>query len=303
MKSSFNNHYPFRSFKKKRSFLLGTALALLFFLSLDKRGFSLCKISSNLPFSSHWATSAPTEKDKEILKQLAAKPFQYLGSGAQCYAFVSHDGDYVLKFFKMKHLLPKNWLRHFSFPVLANYRLRKIDQRIFRQRELFTNYKRAYEDLREETGLFLIHLNKTKELSLTATLLDKGGKKHRVHLDDFEFVVQQKATLIPEHISQLINQGNLEKAKQALFALIEQIRLQYTRGFIDRDSGINHNYGFVGDRVIHFDIGRLTYNEETKSSFLEQQEILRVIKKLETYLEKSHPELLPALQNLQRDLL
>ncbi len=276
------------SHKKKWLFLL--SIALLCYLSFsDRKSFSVKKISSSFVFSPLWETARPTNQEEEFLAELCAKPFHYLGEGAQSYAFLSHDGAHVLKFFKMKHLTPKNWLRYLPFPGLAKYRLQKIDRRISKQKQLFTNYKQAYETLREETGLIFIHLNKTKRLLPSAILLDKKGKKYQIHLDCLEFVIQQKATLIQEHISKLMQEGRLEEAKKALIALIEHIRLQCSRGFIDGDSGINHNYGFVGDRVIHFDIGRLTYEENIKDSF----QLLRAIKKLEASLETSYPELLP----------
>lgn len=277
--------------------LLLFSIALLCYLFFpDRKHFSLQKISSCLPFSPLWETAPPTKQEKEFLKELCIKPFEYLGEGAECYAFVSHDGAHVLKFFKMKHLTPKNWLRYLPFSLFEKYRLQKIDRRILRQKQLFVNYKAAYETLREETGLILIHLNKTKDFLPSTLLLDKRGRKHRIDLDRFEFVIQQKATLVQEHIAQLMRQGDVRRAKQALVSLLEHIRLQCSRGFIDGDSGINHNYGFVEDRVIHFDIGRLTYDESGEKA--SQGELLRVVKKLESFLETSYPELLPLSQHL-----
>lgn len=262
-------------------------------LSKKDRGFSIAKIASNL--STDW-TAPLSDKDRDHLREICAQPFKYLGSGAQCYAFLSSDGNYVLKFFKMKHLLPKKWLLYFPLPGLEKYRLRKVNQRITRQKELFMSYQLAYQNLKEETGLFSVHLKKTNDLDLQVALIDKNGKKHMLNLDSFEFVFQKKSQLIHEHLSQLMKEKNREGAKTAIKTLLQEVVSQCKRGFVDKDSGISHNYGFVGDQVIHFDVGRLVQDPNAKKSVFYQQEAIRVATKLERWLSEFYPELIPDLE-------
>jgi len=47
-----------------------------------------------------------SDQEHQELAQILNQKFSYIGKGAQCYAFVSDDQLYVLKFFKFKHLKP-----------------------------------------------------------------------------------------------------------------------------------------------------------------------------------------------------
>ncbi len=279
------------------SFLACALIVGASFLLLNKRerGFTLDKISSKLALGAEWV-NALSDKDRDRLNEIFSQPLSYLGCGAQCYAFISADGNYVVKFFKMKHLLPKKWLLYFPLPGLEKYRVRKVNQRILRQKELFSGYKMAYRHLKDETGLFFVHLKKTDDLDIQATLIDKNKNAHTLNLDSYEFIVQRKAQLIHEHISQLMEEGNRPKAKAAIFALLDQVVSQCKRGFVDSDSGISHNYGFVGDQVVHFDVGRLVQDENAKKPAFYQREAIRVAVKLERWLSEFYPELLPDLE-------
>src|ERR1700690_2519160 len=79
-------------------------------------GFSLDKIASHLSYNPEWEVEALTERQREVLVQkVFSQAYYYLASGNQCYAFISEDRQYVLKFFKMQNLFPKGWLN--SFPL------------------------------------------------------------------------------------------------------------------------------------------------------------------------------------------
>src|SRR3989304_3794415 len=47
-----------------------------------------------------WHFPAPSEEERIELKKTLSQPFTFLSKGNECYAFVSEDGQYVLKFFK-----------------------------------------------------------------------------------------------------------------------------------------------------------------------------------------------------------
>src|SRR5688572_10653905 len=52
-----------------------------------------------------WIFNESTDEEFKI-SQILNQEYTYIGKGAQCYAFGSQDGKYVLKFFKFKHLKP-----------------------------------------------------------------------------------------------------------------------------------------------------------------------------------------------------
>ncbi|NGX39127.1 MAG: hypothetical protein KR126chlam1_00448 [Chlamydiae bacterium] len=286
----------------KRRLFLFTLLTLAILVVVHtaiprkKAGFSLTKIRSPFVPSSKWKTPPPSPSEELIIREIFSQEFNYLGSGAQCYAFLSADGKYVLKFFRMKHLIPKTWLNYLPIPGLSDYRFRKIDKRVLRQEALFSSYKMAYEELKEETGLIFVHLNKSKDLDLEVNLNDRMRKRYTVNLDEFEFILQKKAQLVRDRIALLLQKGDPAGAIQAINALLQQVVEQSKKGFVDRDTGVSHNYGFVGDQVIHFDVGRIMRDEQAKDPSVYQRELLRVGKKLESWLEVLYPYLLPSLE-------
>jgi len=286
--------------KKLLFFSLGMFLCIFptvnTLVNKKKSGFTLKKIQSPFQANAKWAMDSLPEIEKVNLYEVLSQDFNYFGSGAECYAFLSSDGNYVLKFFKIKRLLPKNWLKLIPLPGLGKYRFNKIDKKILRHHELFSSYKMAFEELKKETGLIYIHLNKTKDLRLKVRIYDRMRKCFLVDLDRYEFVVQKKGQLVQDKITAFMQKGNREGALEAIHNLLKQVVVQCQRGFIDRDSGINHNYGFIDDQVIHFDVGRIMRDESAQEPAYYQQEVLRVGKKLENWLSIQYPALLPDLE-------
>jgi len=290
--------------EKQRYYILsfGAVFCILTFsiVLFNKKptGFTLDKIRSPFEKSSRWnIEELPAFESLEIQK-IFSQDFNYLGAGAQCYAFQSADGNYVLKFFKMKHLIPKRWLKLIPLPWLEQYRFNKIDKRILRHRELFTSYKIAYEELKEETGVIYIHLNKSRDLSLKVKLYDRMRNCFTANLDDYEFILQERAQLVHDRIRSLIQKGKREEVIEVIHQLLSHVVLQCKKGVIDRDSGFSHNYGFVGSKVVHFDAGRVVKDENAKEATFYQREILRVGKKLENWFEIHYPAFLPDLEEV-----
>lgn len=274
-------------------------LFLLSFSFLKKdANFSPKKVQSS--FSHAFAASIPplNEEQKEEIRQVLSQEFHYLASGAECYCFCSQDRKYVLKFFKMKHLTPKWWLKYLSFPGLEKYRFRKYERRLLKGQTLFQNYKNAYENQREETGLIYLHLNKEKIFDINTKIIDRCQKIHYFNLNNFEFILQKKACLLGDYLQQLMSQNKKEGAVQAVRTFFDYIIKQARNGFGDQDSGIFHNYGFIGDQVIHFDIGRIEYSENNKQLENIQKEVIRVGNKLEKWMQIHQPGLLSDLRTI-----
>lgn len=259
-------------------------------------GFTLDKIRSPFERNPKWEVRELSAYEKEEVHKILSQEFHYLGSGAQCYAFLSEDGKYVLKFFKMKHLIPKNWLKFVPLPGIGKYKFNKIQNRILRHQDLFSSYKMAYEELKEETGMVYIHLNKSKDLKARVRLFDRMKNCYLANVDDYEFVVQKKAELLRDRITHLMGSGKKEEALEAIHSLLKQVVSQCKKGYFDRDSGISYNYGFVDDLVVHFDSGRIAKDASVKDPSYYQREVLRVGKKLEGWMSMYFPDLLPGLE-------
>jgi len=212
--------------------------------------FTVESISSDLEPRPEWNIAPiPMEEIKTILSQ----KFRYLARGAQSFAFVSEDEKYVIKFFRMKHLLSK---------FKDNFRPGVVKRRQESLNSIFGAHILAWNELRQETGLVFVHLNKSNDLNLRLQVRDWLGRAHEIDLDQTEFVLQERAELIFTHLKKLADQGNQEQFEKAIGSFMQLIKLQERKRIFDRDKAISHNYGFVGDRPIHLDIGRLTQGDK-----------------------------------------
>lgn len=210
--------------------------------------FSADIVSSTLPPNPRWMIQEPSVKEKIILESILAEEFTFLGEGAQALAFQSKDGKYVLKLFKMRRFTPS--LLDQLCPHVVRRRIRNLNW-------VFNGYKNAYGDLRKETGLVWIHLAKTKGINRKITVVDQEGHSHQIDADETEFVIQEKAELIFHRLDRLAKEGKqeeIEKSINAIYALVQQ---RIDKGYADRDKAVSNNYGFVGDRAIQLDVGRL----------------------------------------------
>src|SRR3989304_2311781 len=78
--------------------------------------FRLSRIFSNLKFNPKWETAPLSLEKKAKIKQILSQKFTYLASGGQCFAFVSEDGNYILKFFKHHRRTLPAWFQALPLP-------------------------------------------------------------------------------------------------------------------------------------------------------------------------------------------
>ncbi|HSX03462.1 MAG TPA: hypothetical protein VLG76_01900, partial [Rhabdochlamydiaceae bacterium] len=200
--------------------------------------------------------------------------FYYLASGGQAWVFVSEDQKFVLKFFK------------------AHLRKRKAKF----ERD-FKSCKLAFDELKNETGLVYLHLNKSADLHLMAKVVDKLHIEHQIDLDKTEFLVQKKATLLYDHIQKLMNEGKAQEAKQALSAVCRLILKRCEKGIFDEDPRIQCNLGFIGNEAILIDTGRLKWDLKRKNPEVYRQDLKKITYKLKSWLSDHYPELIATLEN------
>lgn len=216
-------------------------------------GFAMTKIGSDLVYDPKWDVSCNNLKEvKKILNQ----PFTYLSKGVQTYVFASEDGKYVLKLLRHDHMRPAPWVRLLP-DRSAKPRIEKKQSKLNKD---FTSYKIAYEELKDETGLVFLHLNKTDHLKQSLILIDKIGISHTLDLDQFEFLVQKRASLIYPTLSDLIEKGKIEEGKKALSTLVHLLEVRFEKQIFDKDSDLNTNFGFIENTAVQIDIGRFKKN-------------------------------------------
>lgn len=255
-------------------------------------GFSIDKISSNLSFNLRWEVEPISEKHRELLVQkVFPQTYYYLAAGNQCYAFISEDRQYVLKFFKMQNLFPKGWMGNFPLSFLRFFGFeQESNNELFLER-IFASYKDAYEALRKETGLLYLHFNKTRDFGFTVALIDNKGKKHLVELDTMEYIVQKRATRIFDHLKELADEERYEDLRTSIRSFLQLIAVRCEKGFVNHDISIRNNFGFVGNTAIQFDCATLTRDGSMKYPMNFRQEVLEAAERLYIWALESCPDI------------
>lgn len=224
----------------------------------------------------------------EPLDAILAQRFFYLANGKQMTAFASEDGNYVLKLFNPMRPLKPNWYRHFS--RWRQYSsLKWISREWFgkkaRLKKLFLRNRLAYEKLKDETGLVYAHLKPSKKICHYIHITNKKGEIDVLCLEKTPFVLQKRAELVPERLRRLMKENDeegLEQMKQALETLFAR---RIEEGITDRIQSLCNNYGFVGERAIQIDFGRIRYEPEMEK----REERARIMNGLNEWLTQNVP--------------
>ena len=244
-------------------------------------GFRLDKIRSEM-------TPSAGSYESEVLNQ----PFTFLGSGVQCYAFLSQDGTTVLKVFKHYHSWPHNaLLKQIDLPFTAKV-LRAREQRM---QHIFGSCKIAYEDYQEETGMIYLHLDRTEHFKRSVTLVDKIGIAHQVDLDSVAFALQKRADLVFPHLDALMKKGDLKGAQQAIDSLLGLIQRRCQKGIANSDPIVRRNFGFIEGSAVEIDIGSFAKNPFLQKPYAIKRELFYETLELQEWLQK-YPELLEHFQ-------
>jgi hypothetical protein len=276
-----------------QKFLLGSmAIALLTFgaarlyyqLTDD---FRWSNITYEVAHRNGWETQPLVSSESAALGSLLQQPFYYIGKGAQSYAFASADGNYVLKFFKFKHLRPTSFIDWLPpLPSLEQYRQRQVARKQRKLEGVFAGYHVAFERHREESGLLFIHLNRTENSFPTVTVYDKIGWPHVIALDQVPFVVQYRVQTLRHVVQQLLSEGQLEIVKERLTQVFDLYRREYQKGIVDHDHGVMRNIGFRGDVAIHLDVGKLHAEEAIREPANQQADLQMVASRMGNWLQQ-----------------
>jgi hypothetical protein len=232
-------------------------------------GFCIANIQSKQTPNPRWEISS--DFPHEILKQ----KFHYSGKGAQSYVFVSEDGKFILKFFKFHH-----------------HRSPKKQQKL---ENLFEGYKIAFQELKEESGLLFVHLNKTSHLKTSITILDRLNIEHHLDADQTEFILQKRAELVLPTLKDFLEKRNLQGAKQALVSLVGLLQHLKQKGIEDFDPHLTKNFGFIEGKAVQIDCGNLVKTQNR----VKTKEKGGSLKK---WLAEESPELAESFQNLMQNL-
>ena len=255
-------------------------------------GFRLYKIQSSPSYDPRWETSFSSlelDEAKEALNQ----PYRYLAHGFQCYAFVSQDDKYVLKFFRHQRLrLPRLIMTIPSFPIFDEWRKRRLLTLSRRKDYLLRSFKTAWDLAKDENILIMVHLNATKGVFPNVEIRDLLDNRYSIDLDNYQFMLQRKADHIKTTLTSLMEEGKVDEAKKRVDAIFELFTHCAKKGIQDHDGALirKNNLGFFEDRAIYIDGGKLAPRKApcSKKAFVKD---LKRLMPLQKWLEERYPEL------------
>jgi hypothetical protein len=141
------------------------AVVIIFFLARGyfrlTDGFRVSNMTYDMPHNPDWEVPPLSDQEKKEVDSILNQPFNYVGKGAQSYVFASKDGKYVIKFFKFRHLRP-SWIIDAlpEWDFLKDYREKNRERKNRLIMVVFSGYKLAYDELRNQSGIVYLHLNK-----------------------------------------------------------------------------------------------------------------------------------------------
>lgn len=253
--------------------------ALSRFCGAQTDRFTLLKIQTEQQDSQLAMTPLIHSCSQETLSTLLSQPFHYLARGGQAFAFVSADGQYVLKLSKRRFTSVYHTLATLPLPQYLHAIFQKKWKNALMKRERDLNsYLLAYTQMPDLTGLIYMHLHRQPSFHQEVTLIDKIGIAHTIDLNDTTFLLQKRAESISHYLKRV------ENKHYAISALLDTLQAAMDRGIIDDDPGLHRNFGFAGNSPLFIDVGRLQTSNRSLSA---------IASRFRAFLETEHPTLLP----------
>lgn len=187
-------------------------------------------------------------------------PWTYLGKGRQTYVFLSSDGKYVIKFFRI-HLTSRGVASHFD--ALRGSSLRKEPKKLG---DWIESTFLAIDASPKKSGIVYFQPYGAKPSPLPSlTLVDALGRSYLLDGRNTSFLIQKKATLFKEVLDQCIRDKNSEKLGQCIaqYLLLQKRLLE--NGVMNKDPCPFRNTGVSENgEVFDLDVGRYTKHFDQK---------------------------------------
>lgn len=217
---------------------------------------SFCLIDEKELSAFHEMTAPPAE-----VFSILDQPFTFLSSGNQSYAFLSEDGQFVLKLMK------------FHTTVDPRKKLR-----------LLNGFKVASAHAPEHQGIIYLHTPPNSFFSQPLTLFDRANRKHSIDPNQYYFVLQKKAVPTGEYLKSL---PDYQSRQAAVNLLIEMIKNDLELGVYDEDHNIMHNTGFSHGAPMRIDVGKLRYEPQAQDPQFIAHEIQKLqVERINPYFQK-----------------
>ncbi len=233
-----------------------------------------------------------TAKERRQVGKILDQHFYFLGHGHQSFVFASDDGNYVLKLFR-KDFIKRTWLKN-VIPPITPFRSLFLHQgkgEEYRIRRVINGHAIAYALDRDNCGMIYFHFNQENRFGKAVTLVDKLGIKRTIIPESYVFAIQKRAVTTRQELTRLMAEGNVEETKRRIQQLFDFYLSAYRRGILDNDHKLIDNTGFVGDRVIRQDVGRLVLDPETQNLENIKTDLRKIVRKrLQPWFKSYYPQ-------------
>jgi hypothetical protein len=244
-----------------------------------------------MPYDPNWEI-ALTPGKKEEINSILSRPFTYLGKGFQSYAFLSSDGDYVLKLYRFDPCKMKQgqiMVERIKKRLGIKCRLKK--ELYGSAKQMFEAAKITFDKLQEETELVYVHLNPGSKEWPRIVVYDYLGQSHSVAPAQTRFMLQRKAQKMFPAL-----QGALRKDRETFKRMVHSVSMLFSsfekKGISMTDLKMPSNFGFIGDRAIQIDFSSNYVDSEHAPDQMKQ---LRA--KLRSWLQRNAPDAVQCLDD------
>ena len=271
----------------KTSVIISTAVLSVFLSETRTEGFRTSKIKlknqAAIPFKIENIKEHDISKACDILNQ----NFTYLGRGRQYFVFESADEKYVIKFLNKDNFSCPPLLKKLSF-------IKPIDKIVKRKEKkyylTFSSMKLSFENLKKESKLIFINLNKDIKLTKTLKIKNKCGSEFFIDLNNTIFILQKKITPFFTHLESIYEQEGQAGLEQALDEYLKFILFRCSLNIADDDVTVGDNMGFYKNKPVLIDNGRLYFDDSLQNRRPMIEEMLRSTKHLRKWLLINHPD-------------
>lgn len=261
-------------------------------------GFSVKDISSNFDYNPEFDVHTLATEEHQQLDKALNQSYYYLAKGKQSFVFLSQDGQYVIKFFNYQQMGPESWIDY--FPPVQNILKYPKEEFIKKQKfdERYTSWKLAFDNLKDETGLLYVHLNKSNNIQKKLFIYDKIGLSHLIELDQTVFCIQRRTDLLSQTLLQYKQNGNLKEAQELIVNLLKLFASEYQKELCDKDISWMRHTGILQDgRPIKLNIGKFVKDQQIKIPIIQYHHLFHQTRKLQIWLNNQYPELADFLEN------
>jgi hypothetical protein len=254
-------------------------------------GFSLFRIEHS-QYPKGKTLPPPTEEQIAQMQKICSQPFVYLGKGSQAYAFISQDGQWVLKLFKYYHLKPIPWMEIFTRPPYIGDFIKSHLERRKKKAELtLSSYQIAHDLIPAECGLVYLQIEPSHAFHQTVNVTDKIGRSYTIDLEKHGFMLQKRAYLVFPTLNQWVKNGQVDRAKQFIHSLIQLLVERCKKGVQDQDPDLHKNAGIIGTGATFIDVGSFHVSEDAKQAHVIVRDIRRITRGLREWCQAKSPEL------------